>query len=193
MSSKAYQVEKILNKKLADGKLKYKVKWAGYPTSQCTWEPLENLSNVLDMVAKYENKATIDSPKNRYNTYNFNYLNRIASSSRSRSKSQHKKRIKVSSVKKDNKKNRISNIKKYKEEIVPFASSDEDITYGSIEFDRPERMLSAKMTGSAIKCLVEWRTRYDGTKPENSFVFSKELKKNCPELLIEFYESLLKH
>lgn len=50
-----YQVEKIIGKRTRCGKKEYKVKWEGYPLSQCTWEPAENLQNVLDMVEEYNN------------------------------------------------------------------------------------------------------------------------------------------
>lgn len=38
-----YVVEKIINKKIALGKILYRVKWFNYPNSKNTWEPEENL------------------------------------------------------------------------------------------------------------------------------------------------------
>ena len=34
----------------------YKVKWKGYPDSQCTWEPVKNLKNVQDMIDTFQKK-----------------------------------------------------------------------------------------------------------------------------------------
>jgi hypothetical protein len=46
MEEEAYEVEKILDKSQDEnGQTIYKVKWKGYPDSDCTWEPEENLSN----------------------------------------------------------------------------------------------------------------------------------------------------
>ena len=49
-----YEVEEILEKKKVGGKWKYKIKWVGYSVDQCTWEPMENLDNVLEMLAEFE-------------------------------------------------------------------------------------------------------------------------------------------
>ena len=38
-----YIVEEIMDSKLERGKLKYLVKWKGYPREEWTWEPRENL------------------------------------------------------------------------------------------------------------------------------------------------------
>jgi hypothetical protein len=54
--SKYYQVEKILDKQVKEGNVKYLIKWIGFSKEDSTWEPLENLSNILHMVSEYENK-----------------------------------------------------------------------------------------------------------------------------------------
>ena len=38
-----YEVEKILNHKVTKGIIYYKLKWKGFPMSQCTWEKESNL------------------------------------------------------------------------------------------------------------------------------------------------------
>jgi hypothetical protein len=50
-----YVVEKILEKKLEEGQTLFKIKWKGWPMTSCTWEPLENLENIPEMLAKFEN------------------------------------------------------------------------------------------------------------------------------------------
>jgi GTPase involved in cell partitioning and DNA repair len=52
--SDLYEVEKIVDKRKRFGKNEYKVKWLGYKMSECTWEPLDHLLNVMDEVEKYE-------------------------------------------------------------------------------------------------------------------------------------------
>ena len=45
-----YEVEKIIKRRRQHGQFEYLVKWLGYPLYECTWEPLVNLSDVMDLV-----------------------------------------------------------------------------------------------------------------------------------------------
>ena len=48
-----YTVEHIVDKKKDGTKVFYLVKWEGFPHSQNTWEPVTNLSNVRDLVKRF--------------------------------------------------------------------------------------------------------------------------------------------
>jgi hypothetical protein len=51
-----YKVEQILKKRVFRGRTSYFIKWEGYPNSENTWEPLENLKdNCLLMINEFEN------------------------------------------------------------------------------------------------------------------------------------------
>ena len=51
-----YEIEKIIDKRLKNGILEYKVKWLGYDDSHSSWEPLSNLENAKDAIKDYENE-----------------------------------------------------------------------------------------------------------------------------------------
>ncbi|GAU96271.1 hypothetical protein RvY_07740 [Ramazzottius varieornatus] len=60
-----YQAEAVMDKKITKGKLLYLVKWHGYPRSQSTWEPLENLVGCESFIEKFETggKTKVDKRK----------------------------------------------------------------------------------------------------------------------------------
>ena len=65
-----YSVEKILDKRIHKGKIQYKIKWEGYSTDECTWEPLAHLDNVKYMIKEYEREQTEFLNKKRHNNNN---------------------------------------------------------------------------------------------------------------------------
>ena len=54
--SDEYEVEKIVDKRVRNGKVEYKIKWVGYSMEECTWEPLKNLENIKKMIDDYNEK-----------------------------------------------------------------------------------------------------------------------------------------
>ena len=60
-----WEVEKILNsKKERNGAIKYKVRWKGFGIPGDTWEPVEHLEKVMNLVDKFhlENPNAAGSP-----------------------------------------------------------------------------------------------------------------------------------
>lgn len=51
-----YTVEKILDKRIRGGKTEYLIKWEGYPDSENTWEPDDNL-DCPELISGFEEKA----------------------------------------------------------------------------------------------------------------------------------------
>ena len=47
-------MEKILNKRIVQGKEKFLVRWKGYTVEEDTWESRENLGNVKELVEEFE-------------------------------------------------------------------------------------------------------------------------------------------
>jgi len=51
---KEYEFEKILNRRDMRRKLKYLVRWKVYIMEEDTWEELENLENVMELVEDFK-------------------------------------------------------------------------------------------------------------------------------------------
>ena len=49
-----YEVEKILKKRIINGKTQYLIKWDGYSEKDASWEPLSNLKDAADCIKEYE-------------------------------------------------------------------------------------------------------------------------------------------
>jgi hypothetical protein len=52
--SECYEVEAIRDRKFVKGKPQYFIKWKGWAEKDNTWEPLENLETVLNLVKEYD-------------------------------------------------------------------------------------------------------------------------------------------
>ena len=48
-----YEVRKVLDLRIVQGRLEYYVDWEGYTAEERTWEPVENLSGAPDLTAEF--------------------------------------------------------------------------------------------------------------------------------------------
>ncbi|XP_055935327.1 uncharacterized protein LOC129965462 isoform X2 [Argiope bruennichi] len=62
INGQVYQVEKVLDKRIVDGRVEYFLKWKGYPDSQNGWEPEENIYSK-DLIYEYERKQELEEKK----------------------------------------------------------------------------------------------------------------------------------
>lgn len=67
MSEEEYEVEKILQHRVINGVTKYKLKWKGYPMSECTWEDESNL-DCPDLLQDYWDEKNKSSKKAKSNS-----------------------------------------------------------------------------------------------------------------------------
>ena len=190
-----FQVEKIVQSKTLKGRKYYLIKWVGYSSKENTWEPIEHLSNVIYMVEEFEQKQ---EEKNALK-------NKKAGSSVAGSEKGKKRENKAmdkmletrDSIDYDDiQKNTDSDIV---QRTGPEWTAEALGTYeadakreGSFSRDEPERIMGVvkQMTGKEWLMKVKWKKDpKTGKRPKNSVYTNTALKKLCPDLLFEFYES----
>lgn len=173
-----YQVEKIIGKRTKGGKPMYKVKWEGYPLSQCTWEPIENLQNVLDMVEEYDKSHSTASSIDKDTTLLGKKRKLFDSDTLKEKKSKETKE------KKDNSNKESSNDSKEKE-----ADGVICIENDSSSESHHKQYIRVITINKEFKALVE--VKKDGLSTEET-ITTKELRRLNPGILIDFYESKIK-
>ena len=191
-----YQVEKIVGKRWKGGRVQYKVKWEGYPYSQCTWEPLEHLQTVFELIDQYnESQQTTSKKSKKEKDEEHLRKKRKKSSSVSQEEnseeSSNSRKIKSnSSEKKDSKDN--SN----KEQNGIANSQDEEVDgVITIKEDEIQREESAIIYKKVITVNKEFKAVVqivkDGVESQITIPTS-ELRRLNPDILIDFYESKIK-
>jgi hypothetical protein len=59
--SNVYEVDSIVGEKIMWNKLYYKIHWTGYPTSADTWECVQNLESIANMIHEYRVSHEVDN------------------------------------------------------------------------------------------------------------------------------------
>lgn len=182
LSENEYYVEKVIDKKVVDGEVRYLIKWEGWPEDESTWEPVENLDHIQNLIADFERERNLYSkprgrPPKKGNTNNFSKEEKHEKSEKYEKHEKYEKNEKYEKSVKSN-----SNDKK--EEIQ---------TVTNLGINVPDTLTSVKkdLNGEII-CLCRFKERPDGITPDDAYVPSKILKELYPKVLISFYESKIK-
>ncbi|KAF8052282.1 hypothetical protein N665_1576s0003 [Sinapis alba] len=57
-----FEIEAIRRKRVRKGKVQYLIKWRGWPETANTWEPLENLQSIADVIDSFEGSLRPGKP-----------------------------------------------------------------------------------------------------------------------------------
>lgn len=179
-----YVVEKVVDRRERKGKVEYFLKWKGYDSSANTWEPRENLE-CPELIKAFEDARAAAKKE---------------SSSKEKEKEKEKKKpSKPSSTSSKRKadsddegseddKDDAASTKSSKSKTAAdndAAASDD----GMNGFERgyvPEKILGATEANNELLFLIQWKD-----KDKAQLVSSKEARKHCPQLVIDFYEERL--
>ncbi|XP_062548950.1 chromobox protein homolog 3-like [Armigeres subalbatus] len=179
-----YVVEKVVDRRERKGKVEYFLKWKGYDSSANTWEPRENLE-CPELIKAFEDARTAAKKE---------------SSTKEKEKEKEKKKpskpSSTSSKRKadsdeegsDDDKDDSASTKSSKSKTAAdndAAASDD----GMNGFERgyvPEKILGATEANNELLFLIQWKD-----KDKAQLVSSKEARKHCPQLVIDFYEERL--
>ena len=185
-----YPIEKILDKRKANNRIEYKIKWEGYSIKECTWEPIENLQTAIELVEEYDKLHPNKKIKN-YTT-----KNKLLGKKKKLSKGQ-KKSILMMAEKnneggQENEKNETNDkINIVGEENLPITSAQEEDYKRKYNIDDSlKKVKTVRKKDNKLVALVE-KMKENGDL-ETIEIETLKLKMDNPWILLDFYESKIK-
>nr|AFL48187.1 heterochromatin protein 1-like protein 1 [Schmidtea mediterranea] len=174
-----FQVEKIIKVRVRGGKKEYFLKWKGYPHSENTWEPEENL-DCPELIKQFEDsrkletrkstgKRSIDegdkSPTRASDVSSENGSKKLTGSPQS-------KKLKSAPVtKKTEEKGKV---------VQPNRSK------GFSRGLEADKIIGATDSNGELMFLIKWKN-----SEEADLVPAREANVKCPQVVIKFYEERL--
>jgi hypothetical protein len=159
-------VEKILEKRIVNGKTEYLLKWKGYGDEDNTWEPEENLG-CPELIEAFEKKWKENEDK------------------KAADKAARKKRTSELTERDDRKENSRSNIPTKKAKTTPKEAVRAELT----GFDRnliADKIIGATDSSGELMFLMKWKDT-----DEADLVPARQANVKCPQVVISFYEERL--
>lgn len=162
-----YTVEKILDKRMNNGKVEYFLKWKGYPDEDNTWEPEENLDCPV-MIKAFESALKAKAEGKAAGTAAPVEKRKTGSDSLTSDQSGEKKR-------------------KPDERQLPYVLSGGEANRSTVIADKvPERIIGATDSAGQLMFLIKWENT-----DEAELVPSTQANQKWPMMVIKFYEERL--
>lgn len=188
-SEEEYVVEKIVDRRERKGKIEYLLKWKGYDSSANTWEPKENLE-CPELIKAFEDtrvpakKETKEKEKEKKKPKPSSTTGSSGSSKRKESDAEND--ATDDDDKDDNASTKSSKSKSTTAAADNDAAASDDGMNGFEKGYTPEKILGATEANNELLFLIQWKD-----KDKAQLVSSKEARKHCPQLVIDFYEERL--
>lgn len=180
-----YVVEKVVDRRERKGKVEYFLKWKGYDSSANTWEPRENLE-CPELIKAFEDARAAAKKENASKEKEKEKDKKKPGKPSSTSSSKRKADSDGEDASDDDKDDSAST-KSNKSKSA--ADNDAAADDGMNGFERgyvPEKILGATEANNELLFLIQWKD-----KDKAQLVSSKEARKHCPQLVIDFYEERL--
>ena len=172
-----YNIEKILDRRRINNKFEYKIKWEGYPISQCTWEPMKNLENAKPLVEEYDKLHPIniddDNPKKKEINNKKKKIN---------------EGIAKENIDDQNNKNDTGIISENDDENSKILIYENENSY--IVDNTLKSVFTVKYQNEKLMAVVE-KVGENG-ESFKTYIPTEELRKINPWILLQFYESKIK-
>lgn len=185
-SKPTYYVERIVGRRKRKRNYEYFVKWVDWPHEQNTWEPIEHLSECLDMIEEYNRQVQLSKDA----SHKPNVELKKDPKSDGKSNGELKKRnTKKSNV--DSEQRILTDSSNQKE--MRCTSNGQETSENSAKrvpngFERgwvADEIVGATDSGGVLKFLIKWKGKDDDTE---ELVPAKIARHIVPQMVIEFYE-----
>lgn len=188
-----YNIEKILDRRVMNGRIEYKIKWEGYPMSQCTWEPLKNLETVKELLTEFDNNHHLSNKSSKPTNEKQKKNNSLTGKKRRQTEDQTKTEEKqVEEEQNNNNENEVKNdIKVINIKNTPQNDEvvEEEKNIYKID-DSIKQVITVKIQDQKLVALVE-KSKENG-EIDREYIPTEELRKINPWVLLNFYESKIK-
>ncbi|XP_075153828.1 suppressor of variegation 205 [Haematobia irritans] len=179
-----YVVEKICSRRVRKGKIEYFLKWKGYPESENTWEPEENL-DCQDLIQAFEEQRAKDEAAATTSAKASEKTKKESGSGRSSSIGN--KRKNEDSKSSGNKKKRTDSSK---DETDNESVSDVSTRHSELTgFDKgleAEKILGASDSNGGLYFLIQFKG-----VDQAEMVAASVANIKIPQMVIKFYEERL--
>ncbi|XP_058977238.1 heterochromatin protein 1 isoform X1 [Musca domestica] len=179
-----YVVEKICARRVRKGKIEYFLKWKGYPESENTWEPEENL-DCQDLIQAFEEERTKEEAASTSSTKTTEKSKKEPSSGRSS----------VAGGKRKNEDSKSSGSKKKRTDSGKDETDNESVSDASTRhseltgFDKgleAEKILGASDSNGGLYFLIQFKG-----VDQAEMVAASVANVKIPQMVIKFYEERL--